>query len=197
MRQPSRCNCSKHRLHTIINAQDVLKTLEWLDALNTRELYDNGLSDMKIAARLGCSMDSVSRWRRKNNLPAKNKSMKANRAKIVDLYNSGMFVSEIAAQLHVGQTTVRRALKEMNIDLRYDPPHKPKPEPIKSPAPSIPQEPEPKPESIQELVIIKYPEPVKILEPIQEPSYIPHREVYTPKQFNFFIPPDVYRKSRW
>ena len=42
--------------------------VDWDAALR---LYEKGLSDVKISKELGCSPQTVQRWRRRNNLPTK------------------------------------------------------------------------------------------------------------------------------
>ncbi len=78
-----------------------------LDEERAQELYDAGLSDPKIAASLGTSINAVYLWRRRNGLLShEGQAVKARDEERWRLYNQGMTDREIAEIQGVGYKSV-------------------------------------------------------------------------------------------
>lgn len=91
---------------------DGKRTHEQLTALYAQieALYDQGLLDKQIADRLGCTAQTVFRWRKRNGkplrprLPPSNKKMDEVRAR--ELYDRGLSDTEIGEIMGLSRSTI-------------------------------------------------------------------------------------------
>lgn len=87
-----------------------------------KELYEQGLSDNKIAERLNCSRKTIERRRISLNLPAHD--FRALKASDVDLIkqklSEGISGTELCRSLNISMTTLSKFKKEHGICSQYD-----------------------------------------------------------------------------
>lgn len=93
--------------------------------LKAKELYDSGMTLMQVADKMGVSHSSVAKWFRKHNVPTRSiKKAKQLRngnvfdeEKIIELYNQGMLIKDIATEVGYEKSTVGKLLRNTNLEI--------------------------------------------------------------------------------
>ena len=83
-----------------------------------RQLWDQDLSDAKIAKAVGCAASTVSRWRVLYGLPSKGKSGQdpvLDRAKMRELYDTGLSDAQIAREVGCNPSTIGKWRQRENL----------------------------------------------------------------------------------
>ena len=85
-----------------------------------RELYEQGLSDYKIAEQMGCAASTISEWRKKNGLPASGIKRKAEVLEDrMRLYEQGMSDGQIAKALGLTRVAVMNWRRKSGLPSLY------------------------------------------------------------------------------
>lgn len=80
------------------------------------ELYNRGLTDSQIGEALFLSQSAVGSWRKRNGLKPNYDMKTYDHAKIADMIQSGMSVSEVCKAVGCSSTLVRDIRREANKD---------------------------------------------------------------------------------
>lgn len=93
-----------------------------IDLEKLKYLYNQGLSDSKIATQLGCSRRTIARRRNELVLPRiiRQTEVEKNHELVKQMLEEGKSGTEISKFLHVSHTTIGKFKKENNIKGAYD-----------------------------------------------------------------------------
>lgn len=86
----------------------------------TLELYNLGLETKEISKRLNVTVESINTYIKElreegkiQQRERKNVAKEENKKKILELYNQGLYIKEIANEVYLAETTVNRYIKEL------------------------------------------------------------------------------------
>ena len=79
------------------------------------QLYRRGMSDVQISRQLGCSVNTVTNWRNRRELPANYPAPRIDWTLARQLYDEGLNDCQIAAKLHCHEASVMEWRKKNGL----------------------------------------------------------------------------------